>query len=371
MRQMTEQEMIDVARGSAILATGGGGDPYLGIIAVQDAIEEFGLPNLITVDELEDDALVVTSAVLGAPVPLVEKMTFGPEMVAAFEALQQVLGRRASALLPIEAGGLNAIVPFVIAARAGVPVVDADMMGRAFPEMNLVTLTLHGLGACPLATADENGNTVIFNAIDTAWTERLARPVATEFGACTALCGYPLSGAQVKMATVHDSISHAQRIGEAVRVAGERHEDPIAALLAAADGYELFRGKITDVDRQEIGGWSMGEATITPFGDDDAEPMVIQFQNENLIARVGEEVYAIVPDLMTMVDAETGRAVTTEHLRYGLRVAVVGMRADKQWRTPAGIELAGPRHFNYDVDYVPIEELVARRGERAGAGAGS
>jgi len=31
------------------------------------------------------------------------------------------------------------------------------------------------------------------------------------------------------------------------------------------------------------------------------------------------------------------------------------------WRTPKGIELFSPRHFGFDLDYVPIEEIQKKR----------
>jgi len=32
--------------------------------------------------------------------------------------------------------------------------------------------------------------------------------------------------------------------------------------------------------------------------------------------------------------------------------------ANDKWRTKAGIEVAGPRYFGFDYDYVPVEELL-------------
>ena len=56
------------------------------------------------------------------------------------------------------------------------------------------------------------------------------------------------------------------------------------------------------------------------------------------------------------MDAENGGPITTEELRYGFRVTVIATPCDARWRTPAGLELAGPRYFGYDVDYVPVED---------------
>ena len=63
-----------------------------------------------------------------------------------------------------------------------------------------------------------------------------------------------------------------------------------------------------------------------------------------------------VPDLITVVDEQTGLPITTEALKYGLRVAVLGLPCYPKWRTPEGLALVGPRYFGYEIDYVPLEQ---------------
>jgi uncharacterized protein len=94
------------------------------------------------------------------------------------------------------------------------------------------------------------------------------------------------------------------------------------------------------------------------MNEDLGAQMTIQFQNENLVALRGGDVLASVPDLITILDSESGNAITTEHLRYGYRVVVLGIPCDPKWRTPAGIALGGPRHFGYDIDYSPLKGSV-------------
>ncbi len=50
--------------------------------------------------------------------------------------------------------------------------------------------------------------------------------------------------------------------------------------------------------------------------------LTVGFQNEFLVATTGDEVLATTPDLISMLDLETGEPITTEGLRYGHRVAV-------------------------------------------------
>ena len=90
-----------------------------------------------TVDEVPDDAFVVPSAMMGAPTVMVEKLPRGDEVINAFKALGSYIGREPTHTMSIEAGGLNSTTPFVVAAQLGIPLVDADGMGRAFPEIQM------------------------------------------------------------------------------------------------------------------------------------------------------------------------------------------------------------------------------------------
>jgi DUF917 family protein len=104
-----------------------------------------------------------------------------------------------------------------------------------------------------------------------------------------------------------------------------------------------------------------GSVVIEGTGEDAGRLVRLEIQNENLAAFEDGEVRACVPDLITVVDATTGTAVATELLRYGQRVAVLAFPCDPLWRTPRGLEVAGPRAFGYRFDYVPLEEALGER----------
>jgi DUF917 family protein len=360
MRELDAEQLKDIARGAGILGTGGGGDPYLGTLAALRALEEFGPPKVVDPDELPDDALVGLPGVVGAMVPLIEKFTFGPELEAVFHALERVLDRPMTALMSREAGGVNSIVPLVMGARLGLPVVDADAKGRAYPEVDMVTMTLYGIDASPFAIADEHGNAVVIHGVDNQWVERIARAACVEFGAVCASIGFPMTGRQVRETAILRTLTYAQEIGRAIREARDRHTDPIDEITRITDGYVIFRGKIVDVSRQTMKGWNIGESVLEGLDEFAGSTMTVSFQNENLVARRDGELAASVPDLITVIDWDTGEAITTERLRYGFRVLVLAMPCDEKWRTPAGVELGGPRHFRYDFDWVPVEQLNER-----------
>lgn len=360
MRVIQAENIDDIALGATVLGTGGGGDPYVGKLLAKQALRDCGAVQLVTPDEIEDDCLVAQSAMMGAPTVMIEKLPSGTEVVRAFEALQEYIGRRLAYTVCAEAGGLNSTIPFVVAAHLGVPVVDADGMGRAFPEIQMVTPTLSGISATPMALADEKGNSAILNTTTNTWTERLARSITIEMGSTALLASYAMSGRQVKDSMVPGTLSKVEHIGRMLREANAAHRDPIAAVREATGGFEIFRGKVVDVRRHTVRGFARGEARLAGTDGDSGASLSIQFQNEHLIATRDGDVVASVPDLITVLDVETGHPITTEALRYGFRVAVLGIPCDVRWRTPEGLRLVGPAYFGYPIEFVPIEQRFGR-----------
>lgn len=356
MQQMSGQFIEDLALGATVLGTGGGGDPHIGMLMAKAAAAEYGPAELVPVGELDDDALIVPSAMMGAPTVMTEKIPSGQEVMAAFEALQDYLGREITHTMSIEAGGLNSTIPLVVASRLGLPIVDADMMGRAFPELQMCTPTMWGISATPMALADEKGNVAILKTVDNHWTERMARSICVDMGTTAMIALYVLDGKTLKESCIPGTMSLAAEIGRIISDAREAHTDPIDAVLGRIGGFRLFAGKVVDVQRRTESGFARGEAVFDGVGADAGHELRLQFQNEHLIAVRDGTVLATVPDLITVFDADSGQPITTEDLRYGFRVVVVGMPCNDRWRTPEGLELVGPRYFGYDLDYVAVED---------------
>jgi DUF917 family protein len=353
--RISHQDVDDIAVGGAVLGAGGGGDPYLGKLLAQRAIEQYGSPELIPLKEVPDRALVMLPAGIGAPSVIIEKIPGGDEAVGVARALQKHLGKKAFAVMSAEVGGLNGTIPIQVAARLKIPVIDADCMGRAFPEVQLVIPNLYGVSATPLVIADEKGNEVVLNTISNEWTELLSRTIAVKMGGIALMAVYPMEGKIAKKATLPGMVTFCRRIGETLRVARQKKKDILAELLKVTKGTRLFRGKIVNLDRRVERGWNLGELTIQGSDDYSGESMKIDFQNENLIASIGAKVLVTVPDLITILDQDTAFPITTEGLKYGLRVTVIGIPCHREWRTPKGIALAGPHHFGYNVPYQPLK----------------
>jgi DUF917 family protein len=249
---------------------------------------------------------------------------------------------------------VNSTTPFVVAAASGLPLVDGDGMGRAYPELQMVTFTLHGVSATPMVLCDDKGNSLVLNTVSNAWTERLARAATVEMGGSALLAFYAMDGATAKKAVVRGTLSLCADLGRALREARAAHEDPVQAIKAKLGAEEIFTGRIKDIERRTEGGFARGTARFEGVDGWRGQTLRLDFQNEFLMAERDGKVIVTTPDLITLLEAESGNPVTADSLRYGLRLVALAFEASSAWRSPEGIALVGPRYFGYDVDYTPF-----------------
>ncbi len=358
MRYLNEDDIEKIAMGAAVLGSGGGGDPYVGKLMAKQAIRKHGPVRLIDADDVPDGELVIPSAMMGAPAVMLEKLPNGAEPEMAFRALEKFLGRKAFAVISIEAGGLNSCIPIYTAACLGLPLVDGDGMGRAFPELPMVSFSIGGVSSTPMVVCDEKGNKLIIETVTNQWSEILSRTATVAMGLSSMLGIYSMDGSTLKRLAVRGTMTLAQRIGEKILEAGRSRISAVEGILEISKGFRLFEGKISDVRRDLTSGFIRGTVSFEGLEADKGSVFELDFQNENLVGRRDGVAAAMTPDLITVLDQERGLPITTEHLKYGRRCVVVGMPCNPIWRTEAGLRQVGPRYFKYDLDYLPIEKLA-------------
>ena len=342
--------------GAGILGTGGGGNPYLGRLMVESELRQGRTVTIAPIESVPDDALVTSVGGMGAPVISIERPPRGDEYALALRALERHLGQRFTHIVPGEIGGSNSMRPMMAAAQTGLPVVDGDGMGRAFPELQMCTFLMGGIAPAPASLCDYNGQSVIFERVDSPIVlERYARALTIQMGGAAGYAFPVMSGKDLKRTVVPGTMTLARKLGEAVIDARDRKIDPVGAALGVLGGQRIFDGKIVDVARRLEGGFARGTVTLSGTGENDGRTLSIEFQNENLIARLDTgESLAVVPDLICIVDEESAAPISTEILRYGLRVAVLTVPAPEQLKTDAALAVVGPRAFGYDIDFVPM-----------------
>jgi len=360
LRRVDVGDVGDIALGAALLGTGGGGDPYIGRLLAASAMRQCGPVDIVAPEDLADDAFVACAAMMGAPTVIVEKLPTLAVLDAALDGLEQRQGRAVTALLPAEMGGINSLMPLALAARRRLPLVDADGMGRAFPELQMVTFNLAGHGASPLVMAADTGERVVIEAATSAGVENLARSAIVALGGSAAITCYSMSGAAARACVVAGTLTCARAFGRAIRE-GRSSGDPLALLLRSlsqtphyAHHAVLARGKVRDLSRRIEGGFTQGRCVVQGA----AGGCAIEFRNEYLVAESSAgATLCSVPDLIAVLDEDSAEPLTTDQLKYGQRVIVLGMSAPAALRTPAALEVMGPAAFGFRHPFVPLERL--------------
>lgn len=351
MKKLTLDNLDDLAIGSAILGSGGGGDPRYSYMMARYEMEKKGFVSLINYAELKPDDLIVPIGFMGAPLAEMEKIQNGREFLMLFDVLEETLKKKITVVMPFEIGGINAFCPLLVAAQRGLPVLDADTMGRAFPEAQMSSCHLMGITS-PGFITDSLDNTAVIHAKNSLMMEKIGRHITVAMGSSSAFAYFLLNGRQAEKCTVPKSISKAIAIGKAHRKSRENGSDPLDAILTLCKGIYIGTGKIVDIDRAISKGFLKGTVTI----QNSHEKMELGFQNEFLVAKRNEKIVATTPDILILLEEDTGTPITSDSLQFGLKVNLIAIPAPTIWTSQAGLALVGPRHFGYDVDYQPINK---------------
>lgn len=355
LQEFAEENIEPLATGAWILGTGGGGNPYISTLNLRRLYAEGRRVQVLDPMALEDDDMVAVVSKMGAPLVGQERLGDPAHLARAVEVMEDYLGKPFRAIMSVEIGGSNALSSFLAGAMLGRPVVNADAMGRAYPEAQMTSFAIGNLPMFPLSLVDVRDNEVIVTrAASWKWMERISRKVCTEVGSTAATCKAPRTGREVKEWGILYTVTKATELGRAVIEARARHDDPVKAVLDHEGGKQLFRGKVIDVARETTGGFLRGTILIEGIDADKGSRMELGFQNEWAVAFRDGQPVAMTPDLLCLLDTISGSAIGTESVRYGQRVTVVALPAPKLLTSPAGIAAVGPRAFGYDIDFKSV-----------------
>ena len=354
-RDFGADEIDPLAIGAWILGTGGGGSPYLAQLNLKQLYAGGKTCRLMDPLDLGDDEHVAVVSKMGAPLVGQERLVDPTHLARAVQVMEEYTGNRFRAIMSVEIGGGNAISPFLAGALLDLPVLDADAMGRAYPEAQMTSFAIGDLNMYPLSLVDCRENEVVIARTPSwKWMERISRSICTEVGSTAATCKAPRTGKEVKEWSVLHTVTKATRLGQAVLKARAAHEDPIAAVLDHEGGRVVFKGKVADMDRRTTGGFLRGTAALEGLDSDRGSKLELAFQNEWAIGFRDGVPVVMTPDLICVLDTISGEAIGTETLRYGQRVTVIALPAPAHLLSPKGLDHVGPRAFGYDLEFKSV-----------------
>ena len=351
------------AKGCDVLGAGGGGPAGQTLPAALHAVAVHGPVRVVQLAELPADELVMPCALLGAPDVFVERIGTGRESVVIREQVEAHFRRPVAALMCTEVGGSNGPMSVAFAAHAGLPLLDADGMGRAFPGVEQVAMQVAGITASPSVLADEHDRVVLVQAESGEWLERLARNVATAFGNRGVSSEYVMTVEQADGAVVDGSMTTALRIGTVLEAAardGFSTRSAVARLAGEFGGALLAECRVTGVHpiknaaTAAIATNTRRTILLEGVNRDEGRWLRLEAGHEYHAVLEDGELRAVTPDVITLFDIHSGEPVPVPELRYGLRVVVLALPSPPTWRRPEGLALVGPRAFGLSLDYTPL-----------------
>lgn len=367
----TLDDVEPLLEGLAIMGTGGGGSPAWGQAIMRNEFARNRHPQIIPVEEIADDATVVSGGIMGSVKKLEE---FGTDAIMAhwekqFEleavtrVMEGILKKKIDHMVPFEVGGLNTPVVLALGARLGMPIIDGDALGRSAPETQMTSFIGHGVSLTPMPLIDYHGNVVVVeSAVNPTYPDQLGRWVVSNGGGLGANNHYPMTGRQAKQAVIPGTISGALRLGRAVLAARDSGADPVDAVADQMTGRRLFAGKIARLDEEERLGFYFTIAAISGTGMYQGQAARLVIKNETMLLEVAGKPRAIFPDLVLLLEPGTGRGIMSIELKVGSDLVLVGApchsRLREAVRDEVGRQAFSPERYGRpDLKFTPLEEL--------------
>jgi len=377
LRTLSKEDLENYIIGSTILGCGGGGGASGGMAYIEEAMKRGLKFQLADISELpKDKRLSVISGVGGGVskedrdrvAPYSEKVQRTPD--AQVERLKKIdkemsdyIGDRIYSYIPSETGPGNGVMPMYMNAILGKPSVDGDGCGRAKPEISISLTHVAGIPIAPIVMLTPFNETVIAKSVvDDYRGEDITRFVAVASGGSVTAARCPVQVKEYEKAIAKGQVTRCMRIGEAIKSAREKGRDPAEAFQKETEAYRIFDGKVVSYESEGMRGFGWGNWRIEGTDKFKGKNLRVWVKNENLVSWLDEKPYVMCPDLICIVDAKTCEGLPNSQrvATAGKEVTVFGLSAIEQWRTPKGIEIFGPRHFGFDIEYVPLEKVMKK-----------
>jgi uncharacterized protein len=331
MRRILKARDIEAAvKGGAVFAAGGGGFADHGRMLGTAAVNA-GEPELVSMDEVADDAWIATAAAIGAPAGTTEWQMLGVDYVKAVELAQRELGAPIYGLMIGQNGKSSTLNGWLPAAILGTKVVDAVGDLRAHPTGDMGSIGLANSPEPMIQTA-VGGNRASNSYIEvvvrgaTGKISPILRKAADMSGGFIASCRNPVAAAYVKRHAALGGISLALALGEAILAAEAKGGAAVIdAICKQMQGEIIGQGKVTrkavryTSEAFDIGTIRIGEGSSC---------LVLHVMNEYLaVEDAGNGRLASYPDVIATLD-RNGVPMSVGEISEGMELMVLRISKD-------------------------------------------
>ncbi|KQO27408.1 DUF917 family protein [Acidovorax sp. Leaf78] len=189
-----------IATGAAVLASGGGGS-YSDACSIVKELAQQGYSGTVTVQDYDGATPACVLAIMGSPdaASSLDLAAIQNSISNTLAVQQGLTGMQVGALIPVEIGPINSLVPLIGAAMSSgsVWVVNGDGAGRAVPELPQTTFTTpSGPAPSPAVLASDAATLVaaeysVLGSGTASGIESLAGGVVGGFGGYSGIAMWP------------------------------------------------------------------------------------------------------------------------------------------------------------------------------------
>lgn len=323
MIEINEEMVKNAVLGGAFLGGGGGGNlkegEKLGGLSLA-----VGIPTLISLDELQDDATLVTVSAVGAPAAK-EQYLKPIHYVKAIQLIEKS-GVKVDGLITCENGGLATLNGWFQSAVLGIPVVDAPCDGRAHPTGLMGSVGLHkskdyvSRQAAVGGDRDKGRYLEIYVAANIIEAARIIREAAVSAGGLVSVARNPITVKYARDNTAVGGVSQAIELGKIMREAKEKSpEYMVERAVEFLRGRKIAQGEVQNVKLKTRGGFDVGNITVR----DEKELYELTFWNEYMCLENEGQRIATFPDLIATINLKNGLPLTSAEVREGQNIAVL------------------------------------------------
>ncbi|MGI6252277.1 MAG: DUF917 family protein [Aminivibrio sp.] len=317
--ELTREILEAMILGGSLLGGGGRGTTDEALEVAEMALK-FGPLYMTDPEDMDPGGIAVTCSAVTCP----HRKDFFIPPKARIRSLELLLESgiaRPAGLIPSECSSMGVVNGLLESAVLGIPLVDVACNGRGHPTPEMGSMGLHldpgYVSSQAFAGGNEFKKTYIEGVLrgDVGTVSNLIRHNACEVRGVLAAARNPVNFSFVMENGAPGALKQAIRIGKAMREAGDK--GPEALIEAAAEllsAEVVYCGEAETVDRFTAGGFDSGTAV---FGD-----LELSFWNEYMVLERGEERLATFPDLITVLDCDTGAIIPSDALKPGMRAAL-------------------------------------------------
>jgi DUF917 family protein len=321
--------------------------------------------------DVPDDAFVCSGGIMGS-VKSLENMSYEDitaeweenfPLTKAIKKMEETMGKKVEYIIPFEVGGLNTPVIMTAAARLGIPMIDGDLIGRSTPETHMTAPIGNGVSLYPMPLIDAQGNfTIVMHSESPTYADEIGRFVVVKGGGLGANAHYPMTGKQLKEATVPNTVTKAIEFGRVIREAAEKGSDPVEAFRREIGGDLMFNGVITEMTDEDKGGFYLTNLVMEGRNEFAGKKLKMIVKNESMVIWIDGKLSIMLPDAAFMLYPKTGQGIPSVEHKVGLEMAIVAAdcypQVQKCMKSEMGkIAFSGARYGCPELVYVPYAEL--------------